>query len=123
MSLLSVREDIKAALDDSDFSVYTYIPAGVQPPLVMIAENDPYIEPTQIAFGTVEYRVNLRLILIADEVDNESAIGSINEMITDVLQHVGDWNVVSVSAPYQDDANEYNYLFASVNVSTTFTLE
>lgn len=124
MSIQQIKLELVETLEDTGYDVRAFVPAGINPPEILIGEGDPFIEPLPDQnFGNLDqFKINFSVICINSEPDNESATDTLYDMIEKVLENTVGW-FVSVEAPQQGTVGEYQYLSSVISVSTVFHLQ
>lgn len=119
-AITDARNAIASVLGDV-CTVYTYIPARPTPPCITVNSAAPYIE-SDITFGS--FQVNFSLELSVPTQANDNAQRDLDERIEDVLVALvnAGYTVLGVSAPYALEANNTQYLSASITCSTVVKL-
>lgn len=104
--------------------VIDYIPEVVNPPLAIVSAGDPYVQESfdEKTFDS-DYKVNMKVRLVASPVQNEVATDDLDDYITATLIALnGSWET-EVSQPFMYEVNGYVYLAADLNLSTTITIK
>ena len=135
-NLKDVRGEVKAQLTyglvgvATGMEVFSYLPARINPPAVLIGAGDPYLElvdPKTFQNYTDPYKgkttVRLELTIVAGVGDNERTQDALDNLICKTLDNVRNWDIERVTQPFQLDANGSLYLSARVVMTAEFTLE
>lgn len=137
-NLKFIRSEVKGQLENglagfpapTGFQVFSYLPARINPPAVLIGAGDPYLEdlaPTTFQNISNPYKgkttVRLELTLVAGVGDNEKTQNALDDLICKVIDNVRNWDIERVSQPFQLDTNGALYLSTRVVMTAEFTLE
>lgn len=85
MSLADTRQQLAATLANAGANVYSFPPAVVIPPAIIVLPSDDYVEVATIGSNGARVRQNFRITLAVAPIDNESALDGIEQLMTDVL--------------------------------------
>lgn len=85
MSLSAARETIATALATTTANVYSFPPAVVIPPAILIVPGDSYVEVATIGTTGARVRQTFRVTLAVAPIDNEATLDGIEDLMTDVL--------------------------------------
>lgn len=79
MSLADVRDELADYLSGLQATVYTYPPAIVTPPAIVLVYDEPALEP--VAIGSVSrLRARYKLSVAVVGLDNEAALEQLEEL-------------------------------------------
>ncbi len=87
MNLRDVRTALAQALADGGVAgVYTDPPGVVTPPAVIVAPDDPYLEPLTIGKepGQTSVRVRFRLLVAVAQNDTPASLDQLERLVVDV---------------------------------------
>lgn len=84
MSLADVRDELAGYLSALTANVYTYPPSVVTPPAIVIVYDDPALELAAIGSSS-RIRARYRLTVAVVGLDNEAALGQLEDLCTDVF--------------------------------------
>lgn len=116
----AAKAELALTLQAADLDVYSYIPARVTPPVIVIRSGSPYITPSSVG---QEYLVNLELQVIAGTADNESSSDDLDDLIEAALLALpADAGLKDVSAPYTLVANGNDYLAATIGIDLQISI-
>ena len=116
------RNDIAAALTSAGLTAHATVPTTIIPPCVIVAPDEPYIEPDRIG-DWLRYTAYLRIGCIAQAVDNRAGLANCETLIDQVLTHLPDGVTVSrVGAPSLDDIGAQGAVYVA-EVTITAHLE
>jgi len=116
----AAKAELALTLQGEGLDVYSYIPARVTPPVIVIRPSSPYITPASV--GT-EWLVNLELQVIAGFADNETTSDDLDNLIEATLKALpADAGVKDVGQPYTLIANGNDYLAASIGLDLQISI-
>jgi hypothetical protein len=116
----AAKAELALTLQEADLDVYSYIPARVTPPVIVIRAASPYMTTSSVG---AEYLVNLELQVIAGTADNESSSDDLDDLIEACLLALPQYSgFKDVSAPYTLVANGNDYLAATIGLDLQITL-
>jgi hypothetical protein len=114
------KAEFKLDLEDAGLTVLDYVPERIVPPIVIINNRTPYLEPSRL--GT-EYLLNLELVLIAATATNKQATEKLDEAIEAALKAMPRYaRVLQVNEPYEMQTNNASYLAANISVELEITI-
>ena len=110
----AAKAELALTLQAASLDVYSYIPARVTPPVIIIRPASPYLQPSSVG---QEYLVNLELQVVAGYADNETSSDDLDDLIEAALLALpADAGLKDVSAPYTLVANGNDYLAATIGL-------
>jgi hypothetical protein len=116
----AAKAELALTLQSAGLDVYSYIPARVTPPVIVIRSGSPYIQPASVG---QEYLINLELQVIAGTADNESSSDDLDDLIEAALNALpADAGLKTVSSPYALVANGNDYLAATIGLDLQITI-
>ena len=121
MSAITDAKDAIKAILDPIITTYTYIESRPMPPCVTINSAAPYIE-SDITFGS--FRINFSLEVSVQTGSNDTITKELDQYIDDIIVTLVNegYSVNNVSAPYALEANNTQYLSASIICSAVVKL-
>jgi uncharacterized membrane protein len=112
--------EFSLVLDAAGIKVSEFIPERIVPPIVIIAAGSTYL--TSASIGQ-EYILGLELNAVAATAVNKQATEKLDELIQDVINALPSYaKLVSVAQPYSLQANNAEYLAATISVELRITL-
>ena len=116
----AAKAELALTLQGEGLDVYSYIPARVTPPVIIIRPASQYITPASVGRG---YTANLELQVIAGTADNESTSDDLDDLIEEaILALPADAGLKDVSAPYTLVANGNDYLAATIGIDLQLSI-
>jgi hypothetical protein len=116
----AAKAELGLTLQEAGLDVLDYIPARVQPPIVIIRSGSPYLVAGSINKG---YQLNLELQAVAMTADNEQATDALDLLIEAIIDALPlDAAFTDVSQPYTLAANGAEYLAATIGTNLLITL-
>ena len=116
----AAKAELALTLQEAGLDVLDYIPARVQPPIVIIRSGSPYLVAGSINKG---YQLNLELQAVAMTADNEQATDALDLLIEAIIDALPlDAAFTDVSQPYTLAANGAEYLAATIGTNLLITL-
>lgn len=115
------KVEFKLELTEAGLNVVEYVPERITPPIVIVNSANPYLETAE--FG--EWNLGLELVLVAATATNKKATENLDQLIEDVLNAIEPITYVritSVNQPYNLQANNAEYLSATINCKLNITL-
>ena len=109
-------------LQAAGLEVLDYVPERVVPPIVIISADSNYLTPETIGN---QYRLGLRLTLVAATATNEQSTEELDQLISDVVSAVADLGYVvlkTVASPYRLAVNTAEYFAADITLDLSITL-
>lgn len=109
-------------LQTAGLEVLDYVPERIVPPIVIISADGTYLTPETVGN---EYRLGLRLTLVAATATNEQATEELDDLISKTVSAVADLGYVvlkSVASPYRLAVNTAEYLAADITLDLSITL-
>jgi hypothetical protein len=117
----AVKAELALTLQAAGLDVLDYIPARLQPPIVIIRAAAPYLTIASIGH---EFVINLELQAVAMTADNEQATDALDDLIEAlILALPSDAGFKEVSQPYNLVANNAEYLAATIGIDLPLTIE
>ena len=114
------KAEFKLDLENAGITVSDYIPERIVPPIVIINNRSPYMEPSRL--GT-EYLLNLELVLVSATATNKKASEQLDQAIEDTLKAMPRYaRVIAVNQPYEMQTNNASYLAANISVELEITI-
>lgn len=114
------KAEFKLDLEQGGLTVSDFIPERIVPPIVIINNRSPYMEPSRL--GT-EYLLNLELVLVAATATNKKASEQLDQAIEDTLKAMPRYaRVIAVNEPYEMQTNNASYLAANISVELEITI-
>jgi hypothetical protein len=119
--LTASKAELALTLTAAGLDVLPYIPARLQPPIVIIRSGSPYVVPGSIY---KEYIMNLEIQAVAMTADNEQAGDALDDLIEAIIMALpSDAGFTDVSQPYTLAANGAEYLAATIGTNLQLTIE
>jgi len=116
----AAKAELALTLQEAGLDVLDYIPARVQPPIVIIRSGSPYLVAGSINKG---YQLNLELQAVAMTADNEQATDALDLLIEAIIEALPiDAAFTDVSQPYTLAANGAEYLAATIGTNLLISL-
>lgn len=111
MNIVEAKASISELL--TDFNPIPFVPEGVTPPVVVIRDGNPYLEPGR-TFG--DYTLNLSIVVVGPPATNEESSRQVDQNVMDILPLLeGVWAIDSVEPELlQDDS--YQYPAVTINI-------
>lgn len=125
-SLRLVRSEVAGQLSAAAIPAVGFLPARLDPPVVLIAAGDPYLEmpgPEPTFANLKASQVRLELTLVAGIGDNETSQNALDDLICETLMAVSNWNIERVTQPFQLEANGALYLSSRVIMTGALKIE
>ena len=120
MNLTETKNALVEALEDAGWPVKPFVPSNVQPPLVIVTPDDPYITEGD-TFGGDVLNVNLEVYVLPKVGQNSREVADLDRMLDALIPRFGDWSV-EVSRPEIYTLQTNLYYGAKVSTSHPFTL-
>lgn len=114
MTLATLRQDLKDALELQDLKAVEYLPERIQPPIALVSAGDPYLEQ---GLSACLFKVSLEVTLVASKATNANATNALDNMIESAIYATGDWFIDSINAPFILEANNAQYLACKVRLN------
>jgi len=112
--------EFSLVLDAAGIKVSEFIPERFVPPIVIIAAGSTYITASSISS---EYILGLELNAVAATAVNKQATEKLDELIQDVINALPQYcKLVSVAQPFSLQANNAEYLAATLAVELRITI-
>lgn len=120
-SITEARELLRDDLIAAGLNVVEFIPARITPPIVIISAGSPYLEARSTAN---QYKLNLELVLVAQNATNEQATAKLDDLIEEVLAALPAYAVLNggIGQPYGLGTNNADYLSANVSLNLIITI-
>lgn len=116
----AAKAELALTLQSAGLDVYSYIPARVTPPVIVIRPGSPYVQPASVG---QEFIVNLDLQVIAGTADNESSSDDLDDLIEAAINALpADAGLKDVSTPYALLANGNDYLAATIGLDLQISI-
>lgn len=116
----AAKAELALTLQSAGLDVYSYIPARVTPPVIVIRPASPYVQPASVG---QEFIVNLDLQVIAGTADNESSSDDLDDLIEAAINALpADAGLKDVSTPYALLANGNDYLAATIGLDLQISI-
>jgi hypothetical protein len=109
-------------LQTAGLEVLDYVPERVVPPIVIISPDTTYLIPETVGN---EYRLGLKLTLVASTASNEQSTENLDDLIAQCLTAMSDLSYVvikTVQQPYRLTANTAEYLATDITLDLSITL-
>lgn len=109
-------------LTNAGLEVLDYVPERVTPPIVIISPDSPYLVTETVGN---EYRLGLKLTLVAMTATNEEATEALDELIADTLlalETISYAVLKSVQTPFRLAVNNAEYLATDITLDLSITL-
>lgn len=117
----AAKAELALTLQAAGLDVLDYIPARLQPPIVVIRAGSPYLKTTSVF---KEFEMALELQAVAMTADNEQATDALDDLIEACLLALpNDAGFNDVSQPYNLVANGAEYLAATISINIPLTIE
>ncbi len=113
-TLAAARSEIKTVLDTAGYTVKTYIPERVAPPLIILEPGDPYMTEGNTF---TSFTVRFNLLLLAGPWTNAKASDDLDQMVMDVVDALDMYFIDKVEQPQMFEANNVSYLGTRINIS------
>ncbi len=109
-------------LQNAGLEVLDYVPERVVPPIIIISPDSQYLVPETVGN---EYRLGLKLTLVAGTATNEQSTESLDDLIAQTVTAMAGFGYVvlrSVQQPYRLAANTAEYLATDITLDLSITL-
>ncbi len=109
-------------LQTAGLEVLDYVPERVTPPIIIMSADGNYLSAETVSR---EYRLGLKLTLVASTATNEESTEALDELIADTvtaIQPLGYVVLRSVQSPYRLAANNAEYLATDMTLDLSITL-
>lgn len=109
-------------LTNAGLDVLDYVPERVTPPIVIISPDSPYLVTETVGR---EYRLGLKLTLVAMTATNEEATEALDELIADTVNALAGISYAvlkSVQTPFRLAVNNAEYLATDITLDLSITL-
>jgi hypothetical protein len=109
-------------LTTAGLDVLDYVPERVTPPIVIISPDSPYLVTETVGN---EYRLGLKLTLVAATATNEESTEALDELISDTLvalETISYAVLKSVQTPFRLAVNNAEYLATDITLDLSITL-
>jgi hypothetical protein len=118
MDLLEAKAEVVQILHG--YFVKAYVSEGVEPPVVVIRDGNPYLEPGRTP---ADWQMNLSLAVVGPPADNEQSSTWLDEAVTDILPRLsaGTWAVQSVT-PELLESDGFLHPAVVINIFNNITL-
>lgn len=116
--LSELRADLADSLDDLGIKASSFVPERITPPVVIITAGDPYVEQATYC----EFTVRLNLEVITATASNSIATDALDDVVESIVIGLGDYDIETVSSPWELVAGTASYLGATVTVTREITL-
>lgn len=109
-------------LQTAGLDVLDYVPERVVPPIVIISADSQYLVPDTVGH---EYRLGLKLTLVAATAVNEQATEDLDDLIARTVSAIATLGYAvlrSVQSPYRLAVNNAEYLATDLLLDLSITL-
>jgi hypothetical protein len=109
-------------LTTAGLDVLDFVPERVTPPIVIISPDSPYLVTETVGN---EYRLGLKLTLVAATATNEESTEALDELISDTLvalETISYAVLKSVQTPFRLAVNNAEYLATDITLDLSITL-
>ena len=109
-------------LTTTGLDVLDFVPERVTPPIVIISPDSPYLVTETVGN---EYRLGLKLTLVAATATNEESTEALDELISDTLvalETISYAVLKSVQTPFRLAVNNAEYLATDITLDLSITL-
>lgn len=109
-------------LTTAGLEVLDYVPERVTPPIVIISPDSPYLVTETVGN---EYRLGLKLTLVAMTATNEESTEALDALIADTVSALADISYAvlkSVAPPFRLAVNNAEYLATDITLDLSITL-
>ena len=116
------KQEFALDLTNAGLEVLDYVPERVTPPIVIISADGNYLSPETVGN---EYRLGLKLTLVAATATNEESTEALDELIADTVSAMADISYAvlkSVTSPFRLSVNTAEYLAADLTLDLSITL-
>jgi hypothetical protein len=118
--ITAAKVEFKLDLTAGGIKVLDYIPERITPPIVIINNGSPYLQPSSIGS---EYTLNLELVCVAATATNKMASEKLDELLESVINALpGYARMITASTPYNLQTNNTEYLAVSVQTDLQITI-
>jgi hypothetical protein len=118
--ITAAKVEFKLDLTAGGIKVSDYVPERITPPIVIINNGSPYLQPATIG---KEYTLNLELICVAATATNKMASEKVDELLEQVINALpGYARMISAGQPYNLQTNNTEYLAVSVQTDLQITI-
>ena len=118
--ITAAKVEFKLDLVAAGLIVSDYVPERITPPIVIINNGTPYLQPSSIS---KEYTLNLELVCVAATATNKTASERLDALLQDVIQALpGYARMITAGQPYNLQTNNTEYLAVSVNTDVQITI-
>ena len=84
-TLVTVRSDLKTALEGAGRVVYDYPRENITAPAIVVVPGSPYITPLTIGASTSRVQVRFSLTACVNPADNQAALANLETLMLAVL--------------------------------------
>lgn len=122
MLLRDVRATIATALADAGVSgVYTDPPGQITPPCVIVAPDDPYLEPLTIGpIGESSVSVRFTLVACVRASDGPASLDALERLVVDLWRALPDGTEVGAATqPALEAVDSLSVLTSTVPIAVT----
>lgn len=109
-------------LQNAGLDVLDYVPERVVPPIVILSPDGTYLVPETVGN---EYRLGLKLTLVASTATNEQSTEELDDLIAQTVTAISTLGYAvlkSVQQPYRLSANTAEYLATDITLDLSITL-
>lgn len=114
------KAEFALVLQEAGLNVFSYVPGRITPPVVVIRQGSPYLQPSTLGN---EYLLGLELVVLATTAVNEVATEALDEALQTLLNALPNYAYLdSVGQPQIFTENNAEYLGAVVSLKLEITL-
>ena len=118
--ITAAKVEFKLDLTAAGINVMDYVPERIVPPIVIINNGTPYLQPSSIG---KEYVLSLELVCVAASATNKVASEKVDELLESVINALpGYARMISAGQPYNLQTNNTEYLAASILTDLQITI-
>jgi hypothetical protein len=126
VALTTLRTTIATALvDNTKWQVFAFPPATVLANSVIVAPDEPYLEPSNNQHNTIAPKANFKIIITVPLFDNEGNLNGIEDALVGVFNKLAastlTYNVGAVSQPSVLSADSGSLLTCELSISVLTT--
>ena len=120
-TLATLRANLKTAItSNSNYSVVDFGAEVITTPSIMIAANNPWLEPVTIG-NNKAWRVNYILEVVVAPNSNPGALTQLETMVAAVLPLIPQsWQIQNVSSPRISQANTNDVYLVEISITTIY---
>lgn len=116
MSLRDIRAELVEAIEEAGYSVHGYQAEKIQPPTIIIDEDENYLEEGDLLDPSI-MKVNFKLWLFTKNAQNKQATEAMDEMLEKVIFNLGDWTLTASNGHFIAQVGSSKFLASTISIT------